>query len=180
VNILPYLSIIFFAAIEGEVFYSAAVVLVSMGRLDLFAVLICGAVGAWIGDQFWFYAARGRLSSWLNRFENIARRSRAIQGRMHQHATKLILGVRFLPGLRIAIPLACAFSGVSSFQFSGLSLISAVAWASAIMMLIFSLGPASLSALGIKAWWAPAIPAVIVIVFFRWLSRIAPTDGPRL
>jgi membrane protein DedA with SNARE-associated domain len=97
---------------------------------------------------------------------------------MHRHATKLILGVRFLPGLRIAIPLACAYSGVSAIQFSGLSLISALGWAAAIMLSIQALGPSSLSALGIKAWWAPVIPAVIVVVFFRWLSRAGPRDGP--
>ena len=177
-NILPYLFIVVSAAIEGEVVYSGAVVMVSLGRLNPFGVLISGSIGGWAGDQFWFYAARGRLSSWLNRFENIARRRRAIQERMRQHATKLILAVRFLPGLRIAIPLACAYSGVSAIRFSGLSFISALGWASAIMFVIQWLGATSLSALGIKAWWAPVIPAVIVVAFFRWLSRAGPKVEP--
>ena len=92
----------------------SAVVAVTLGRLDPFAVLLSGSVGGWAGDQFWFYAARGPLSSWLNKFEKIAYRRRVIQERMHRHASKLILAVRFLPGLRIAIPLACAYSGVSA------------------------------------------------------------------
>src|SRR5205823_549550 len=100
-----------------------------------------------------------RLSNWVNRSSRIARRRRAIQERMHRHARKFILAVRFLPGLRIAIPLACAYSGVSPFLFSGLSFLSAVAWASTIMVVIFWFGPTSLYALGIKAWWAPVIPA---------------------
>jgi membrane protein DedA with SNARE-associated domain len=174
-NIYPYVGILSAAAIEGEVVYVGAVVLASLGRLDPVAVLLSGSVGGWAGDQFWFYAARGRLSSWLNSFERIARRRRAIQTRVRKHAAKLILAVRFLPGLRIAIPLACAYSGVSAIQFSGLSFISALGWASAIMIVIQWLGPASLSALGIKAWWAPAIPAVIVVLFFRWLSRVDAT-----
>lgn len=175
-RLLPYLGILTAAAIEGEVVYVSAVVMVTLGRLDPFAVLLSGSVGGWAGDQFWFYAARGRLSSWLNKFEKIVRRRRAIQDRMHRHATKLILAVRFLPGLRIAIPLACAYSGVSAIHFSGLSFISALGWASAIMFVIKWLGPTSLSALGVKAWWAPAIPAVIVVLFFRWLSRTGPKD----
>jgi membrane protein DedA with SNARE-associated domain len=175
VNILPYLGILVAAALEGEVVYSSAVVMVFLGRLNAVGVLISGSIGGWAGDQFYFYAARGPLSNWLNRFKRIARRRRAIQDRMRRHAAKFILAVRFLPGLRIAIPLACAYSGVSPFQFSGLSLVSAVAWASAIMFVIRSLGPTSLSALGIKAWWAPLVPAAIVIVFFRWLSRAGPT-----
>lgn len=174
-NLLPYVGILVAAALEGEVVYSGAVVMVFLGRLNAFGVLFSGAVGGWAGDQFYFYAARGPLSNWLNRFSNIARRRRAIQDRMRRHATKFILAVRFLPGLRMAIPLACAYAGVTPFHFSGLSLLSAVAWAAAIMFIIRSLGPTSLSALGIKAWWAPLIPALIVIVFFKWLSRVGTT-----
>ena len=175
-NILPYFGILFAAAVEGEVVYAGAVVMVFLGRLNLFGVLASGSIGGWAGDQFYFYAARGRLSNWLNRFPKVARRRAAIQSRMHRHATKFIVAVRFLPGLRIAIPIACAYAGISPLQFSGLSFISAVAWASAIMFIIHSLGPTSLSALGIKAWWAPLIPAAIVILFFRWLSRVGPTS----
>ena len=175
-NILPYLGILVAAAVEGEVVYASAVVLVFLGRLNPFGVLISGCLGGWAGDQFFYYAARGSLSNWLNHFGTMARRRKAVQTRMRRHATKFILAVRFLPGLRIPIPLACAYAGISPFQFSGLSFLSAFAWAATIMLVIRSLGPASLSALGIKAWWAPAIPALIVIVFFRWLSKVEPTD----
>jgi membrane protein DedA with SNARE-associated domain len=177
-SVWPYLGILLAAAVEGEVVYVTAVVAASLGRLNPFAVLLSGSVGGWAGDQFWYYAARGPLSSWLNRFENIARRRRAVEERMHRHASKLILAVRFLPGLRIAIPVACAYSGVDAVRLSGLSFISALAWAAAIMFIILQLGPTSMSALGIKAWWAPIIPAVIVVLFFRWLSRAGPQGEP--
>jgi membrane protein DedA with SNARE-associated domain len=172
----PYIGVLIAAALEGEVVYVGAVVAASLGKLDPFGVLLSGSVGGWAGDQFWYYAARGPLSSWLNKFENVARRQAAMQSRMHQHATKLILGVRFLPGLRIAIPVACAYSGVTAARFSSLSFISALAWGAAIMLVVLELGPTSLSALGIKAWWAPAIPAVIVVLFFRWLSKAKPPE----
>lgn len=170
-SVLPYLGVIAAAAVEGEVVYSGAVVMALLGRLNPFGVLISGSIGGWAGDQFWFYAGRGRLNSWLNRFSKIANQRIAVQQKMQRHANKLILGVRFLPGLRIAIPLACAYAQIPAFRFSALSFISAVAWASAIMLVIHAFGAASFSALGIKAWWAPVLPAVIVVLFFRWLSR---------
>ena len=34
----------------------------------------------------------------------------------------------------------------------------------------------SLAALGLKAWWAPIIPAVLIVGFFRWLARAGPVD----
>lgn len=173
-NVVPYLGILIAAALEGEVVYVTAVVAASLGRLNPFGVLLSGSFGGWAGDQFWYYAARGPLCSWLNRFENLARRRLAMQSRMHAHATKFILAVRFLPGLRIAIPVACAYSGVAAIRFSSLSFISAIAWAAAIMVIILQLGPTSFSALGIKAWWAPIIPAIMIVLFFRWLSRTSP------
>ena len=174
VSVWPYLLVLVAAALEGEVVYVGAVVMASLGQLNPFVVLLSGSVGGWAGDQFWYYAARGPLSSWLNRFEKVARRRRAVEERMQRHATKFILAVRFLPGLRIAIPVACAYSGVEAARFSGLSFISALAWAAAIMVLVLQLGPTSMAALGIKAWWAPIIPATIVVLFFRWLSRVSP------
>jgi hypothetical protein len=48
------------------------------------------------------------------------------------------------------------------------------------MVSIRLLGLASVSALGVHAWWAPLIPAIIVVVFFRWLSRTGSTGEPPL
>src|SRR5438552_17906270 len=145
-NVLPYLGMLLAAAVEGEVVYSGAVVMAFLGRLNPLAVLISGSIGGWAGDQFFFYAARGKFREWLNRFSKIARRRRAIQERMHRHAIKLILAVRFLPGLRIAIPLVFAYAGISPFLFSWLSFISAVAWAPAVTFVIRWRGPTSLPA----------------------------------
>src|SRR6266850_6682921 len=135
-HLLAYLGILVAAIVEGDVVYSGAVVMVYLGRLNAVGVLMAGSIGGWAGDQFYFYLARGRAAKWLDRFEKIAKRRRLIQSRMQKHATKFILAVRFLPGLRIAIPLACAYAGIAPLRFSGLSFISAVAWASAIMFLI--------------------------------------------
>ncbi len=175
-GLLPYLGILIAAAVEGDVVYSGAVVMVYLGRLSPVGVLISGSLGGWAGDQFFFYLARGHARQWLDRFDSITRRRKIIQSRMRKHATKFLLGLRFLPGLRIAIPIACAYAGISPVRFSGLSLISAIAWASAIMFVITTLGPTSLAAFGIKAWWTPVIPAVLIVGFFRWLSRAGPVD----
>ena len=177
-HVLPYLGILVAAIVEGEVVYSGAVVMAHMGRLNALGVLMAGTLGGWAGDQFYFYLARGRARQWLDRFEKVAKRRRLIQSRMQRHATKFILALRFLPGLRIAIPIACAYAGISPLQFSGLSMISALAWASAIMFIILWLGPASLGAFGVRAWWAPIVPAALLVLFFRWLAKAGQADEP--
>ncbi len=88
----------------------------------------------------------------------------------------MILVGRFLPGVRTAIPVACAYANVSRVKFSLLNLVSAFAWAGSIMLLVRG-GSRTLSAFGLDVWWGPFIPAAIIILFFRWMSR--PTRHSR-
>ena len=85
-------------------------------------------------------------------------------------AVGMVLASRFLPGLRVAIPVACAYAGTAPLKFSVLNFTSALLWAGAIMTLVV-VGSQTLVASGTTAWWGPFIPAVLVILFFRWLGR---------
>jgi membrane protein DedA with SNARE-associated domain len=168
--VLVYLSIYLAAIIEGEVYYIAMCIAAGAGRLNWLGVWIAGALGGSTGDQFWFYLLRGRIH-WLDRYPWLARHRDAVVDRVKANQDLMVLISRFPPGLRIAIPVACAYAGVHPLRFSVLNLVSAFAWAGAIMLVIVKLGPGALSALGLNAWWGPVIPAVLVFAFFRWLSR---------
>lgn len=84
----------------------------------------------------------------------------------------MILACRFLPGLRIAIPAACAYAEVAPLRFTALSLLSSLGWAALVTGLVSWLGPASFAELGLRAWWTPLIPAALVIAFSAWLARV--------
>ena len=77
---------------------------------------------------------------------------------MHANQTLMVLISRFLPGLRIAIPVACAYAGVPPLTFSALNLISGFAWAGAIMLVIVRVGPGALSAVRPERLVGPAGP----------------------
>jgi membrane protein DedA with SNARE-associated domain len=166
---LQYLAITVAAFIEGEIYYSKVAADAAAGKLFWPFVLTAGALGGAAGDQFWFYLLRRRIH-WLDRFPKLARYRDTVMWRVHRNETGLVLVSRFLPGLRTAIPIACAYAGTNPVKFSALNLISAFAWAGAIMAFIAG-GSSALSAFGLDAWWGPFIPAVAVVVFFRWLSR---------
>ena len=93
-----------------------------------------------------------------------------VSARVHAHETGIILSGRFLPGLRTAIPVACAYANVRPLKFTTLNLVSGFAWAGAIMLFVKT-GSTTLTAFGLTKWWGPLIPAVFVILFFRWLGR---------
>jgi membrane protein DedA with SNARE-associated domain len=163
-----YLAIYVAAIIEGEIYYSKVAADAVAGRLFWPLVLTAGALGGATGDQAWFYLLRGRIH-WLDRFPKLARYRDRVMTHVHNSETGLVLASRFLPGLRTAIPIACAYAGTRPIKFSALNLISAFAWAGAIMLFVKG-GSTTLNAFGLNAWWGPFIPALLVIVFFRWLA----------
>jgi len=165
---LPYLAIVLFAFLEGEIYYSKVCADAMIGKLSWAGVWCAGALGGSLGDQFWFYLLRGRIH-WLDRLPKLAKHRDAVRERVHAHEALMVLSGRFLPGLRTAIPIACAYANVGPLKFSALNLVSGVAWSGAIMLFV-KLGSNTLSAFGLSAWWGPLIPAVLVILFFRWLS----------
>lgn len=171
-GLLAYGGVFLATVVEGEVVFVAATVLVHQGRLDAAGVFAAAALGGSVGDQLYFYALRGRLHRWLDRFPTWTRRRDLIVDRVRGHASAMILACRFLPGLRVAIPAACACANVSPLRFTTLSLLSSLAWAAAVMSFIVWLGPASLAELGVRAWWTPVVPAVLVLVFTWWLARV--------
>lgn len=174
---LAYLSVFAAAAIEGEAVFVVASVAVATGSLSYWGVLLAGALGASAGDQFFFYAFRGPMRHWLDRIPGLRRRRDAIVSHVRRHAIPLAASCRFLPGLRIAIPIACAAAGVSPRVFSPISIASSFLWAASILGLVATAGPAALDNLGLARNWALAISAGVVLLLFAALRRIT-LDSP--
>jgi undecaprenyl-diphosphatase len=172
---LAYLAVFVAAVVEGEVVLVAASVLVGMDRLNLAGVWIAGALGGAAGDQFYFFALRRRLRAWLARWPWVVARQDEVVARVRKHQTLMILACRFLPGLRIAIPVACAYAEVPPIRFAALDLISAIAWAGGVILVVAWAGPQALARLGLKGWWALALPATLVLGFFWCIGRTART-----
>src|SRR5262245_36704376 len=152
--------------------FIAASVSVALGHLDRWGVLIAGALGGSAGDQAVFYAFRGPLREFFTRFPRLERKRRAVGRLVDSYAIPLTAACRFLPGLRIAIPAACAQSSIPAPLFSSISLISAFGWAAAILALVTNAGPAAMHRLGIAKNWAILVSAIVVIVVFVVLGRI--------
>lgn len=165
-----YLSIYLAAILEGEIYYIAMCVAAAAGRVEWEGVLIAGALGGATGDQFWFYLLRGRIH-WLDRYPWMARHRDAVVHRVKDNQNLILVISRFLPGLRTAIPIACAYAKLRPLHFSSLNLVSAFLWASTIMLVVTKLGPGAMERLGLHGWWGALVPAALVLLFFNWLGR---------
>ena len=177
---MAYLAVFIAAIIEGEIVFVAASVLVSLGKLDFWGVYFAAALGGSAGDQFYFYALSGKLRGWLDRFPRLQKKQEQVAVFVRKNCTGMILASRFLPGLRVAIPVACAHAGVSSARFSTCSLISSAGWAAAILLTVAHYGPASLAYFGVNVWWAPIVPAVLILTLFSLFRLLSQKPQPML
>ena len=167
-----YLGIVAAAMVEGEVTYVAASALVAQGRLDALAVILAGAAGAAMGDQFYFYLLRHRLTRWAGRFPAFRRRAQRLTGIVKKHQTATVLLIRFLPGLRIALAAACAYLDVNPLRFSILNTAAALVWAIVLLAVVAYAGPTYLSRVGLSGWKGAVASGVLVITALHILGRI--------
>ena len=171
---LAYAAVFVSAIVEGEIVFISASVLVAAGRLDPWAVMLFGALGAATGDQMIFYALRGRIAGWFTRSRAVASRHASIVARVRRHQSLMILAIRFAPGLRIAITAACAYGEISPLRFTSLNLVGAFLWAAVLLTLVSRVGPGALHYAGITGVWGAVVAAAVLILFGWWVSRALP------
>lgn len=114
---------------EGETLLVLAGYAAHRGYLDFGAVVAVAVAGAVLGDQFWFWLGRrhgGRLFARRPAFAARVSSALALIGR---HPQTVVLAMRFLWGLRIALPVAIGMSGIGRLRYLALNLLSALLWA---------------------------------------------------
>jgi len=168
--IAPYVGVLSAAVIEGEIAYIGAATLVAQGQLNPLAVLVCGTLGAAIGDQAFFYAFRGRLPRWLARYPTLQQKAAPLVVRVRRHSSLMVWLVRFSPGLRIAITAACAWVEVPALKFSALNLLSAFTWALALLALVGWVGPTYLAQYGLAGWKGALVVGLAVLGSLKLLG----------
>lgn len=116
--------------LEGESVLLLAGYAAYAGLLELHGVIGLAIAGSFLGDQLWFFIGRRRGAQLLARYPKYARQARRAEELLHRYNTPIILGVRFMYGLRIVLPVAIGMSRrISTARFQVLNLIGATLWA---------------------------------------------------
>jgi len=124
-----YAAVFFGALLEGETVLLLAGYAAHRGYLD-FAVLTGVAMaGAMAGDQLFFWIGRRHGQALLRRRPAWRGKVDHALGLIQQHPAGAILAMRFMWGLRIALPVAVGLSDVARWRFFWLNLASAALWA---------------------------------------------------
>lgn len=161
-GLTTYVGIALAAAVEGEVVFVAAAALAASGHLAPAGVLAAGAVGAAVGDQAHFLAARGAVGLWRARRPGGVPRPRLLDW-VRRHQALAAAAVRFVPGFRVALTAVCAATSMPTRQFCLVNAITSVIWAAAVMGLV-SLAGSDLLPPALEGSWPLALVGLGVAV----------------
>ncbi|HEY2406243.1 MAG TPA: DedA family protein [Polyangiaceae bacterium] len=128
--------------LEGETVLIMAGFAAHQGYLVLPWVMLVAFIGSFSGDQLMFFLGRyfgERILARFQRFQNAVDRVHAL---LDRRGTLLMLGFRFVYGLRNTTPFVIGMSALSARRFSPLNAIGAAVWAVLISALGFVFGQA--------------------------------------
>jgi membrane protein DedA with SNARE-associated domain len=123
-----YLLILLGTFAEGESLLVLGGYFAHRGYLDLGGVIATAFVAAVCGDQIFFHLGRRHATRIFERFPRLHDKVRIALHRAERHQNLVVLGMRFLWGLRIALPLAMGMTRMNGRKFFWLNLLSAAVW----------------------------------------------------
>jgi membrane protein DedA with SNARE-associated domain len=162
------------ALLEGETVLALAGWAAHRGYLDLAAVVAVAWVGGVAGDQIYFWLGRRHGRQLLARRPALAARIARATRLIERHPNAAILAMRFLWGLRTALPVAAGMSRVAGARFVVLNLVSAALWAPLVAGLGWLFGAAVTRALGTLEHIEIAVfvlAMIAALVFAWWRAR---------
>jgi membrane protein DedA with SNARE-associated domain len=120
--------------LEGETFLILAAYLAHRGYLNQTVIIIVGALATFLIVQALFHTGQRYGPKVLARRPRWQPRIDRVQRLLHRYGAWLIVGFRFLFGLRTIIPLTIGIVHYPALRFSLLNLVGALLWTSIIVV----------------------------------------------
>jgi membrane protein DedA with SNARE-associated domain len=143
-----YLAIFVGTLLEGETILVLGGLAAHRGLLSLPGVMAAACAGSLTSDQVMFQIGRRRGSAWLARRPTWHAAVARVQHLIARHEVAVIVGFRFLYGLRNVTPVVLGMSRVSTARFAALNAVGAVVWAIAVTLLGWWIGAAAQQLVG--------------------------------
>lgn len=168
----------------GETTLNAAATAAAQGALELAPIIVMGALGAIVGDSCLFWIARrssARVAPQLEKLRQNVRIKQALHT-MDASAPLLIVGGRYVPGMRFVVTATMGLSKMRYRRFLAWSVLAGVLWSTYTCLLAYKIGTAvadyPLASVVISGLMTTAVIAIIFIVLRRRHRTAAPTAEP--
>ena len=160
-----YIILFFWSILEGETGLIMAGLFVHTGDMVLAWAIITAGVGAFVGDQIYFYLGRFKKKYVIRKLSKQKSKIAYVKFLLRKYGWFIVFIQRYLYGLRTIIPLCVGLMNYSPKTFAILNFISALFWSSIIIIPVWYFGDRILSLIAIaKEHWYLAIPVLIVVV----------------
>jgi membrane protein DedA with SNARE-associated domain len=159
-----YVIIFFGTLLEGETFVALGGFAAYQGHLSLQILIPVAIVGAFIGDNLFFYAGRLKGRVLLRKFSGVHRHSAFIERHLENNYWWLILVSRFMYGFRAMLPVLFGASKVPAWKFMVLNATGAILWGIVFAFGGYAFGGALESFLGNMRHIEGSILLVVILV----------------
>ncbi|WP_319408356.1 DedA family protein [uncultured Desulfosarcina sp.] len=124
-----YWAVLIGTFLEGETILVLGGLAAHLGYMNLTGVILAAFAGSLCGDQFFFFLGRHHSTFLLTRRPSLTPKLERANRLIDRFQTPLILGFRFLYGLRTVMPFAIGVSKIPVIRFLFLNAIGAIVWA---------------------------------------------------
>jgi membrane protein DedA with SNARE-associated domain len=136
-----YVAVLVGTFVEGETILVMGGFAAHQGYLHFPGVVLAAFAGSLSGDQLAFFLGR-RYGGLLERFPRLKPQVERATALLRQRGTLLLLGFRFVYGIRNVTPFAAGIARVPIPRFVGLNVAGAVLWSLAISSAGYAFGSA--------------------------------------
>jgi membrane protein DedA with SNARE-associated domain len=171
VNTYGYVIVVIGTFFEGETFLIMGGIAAKLGYLKLPWVMLAAFAGSLCGDQAGFYVGRRYGPDILAKKPHWEAKTKYAQEVFHRFEIPVLLGFRFVYGLRWATPFALGMGKlVSPWKFLIFNTISAALWAIVISSLGYAIGHGAELVLGdIKQYELELVAVVAGLGLVVWI-----------
>lgn len=123
-----YWAVLIGTLFEGESIMILGGFFAQRGYLNLSWIYLYGFIGTYIAETFFYYLGRTKGADFIKRKPRWKAKSRRIFRLLHRHKYTLIIGHRFVYGMRSITPFIVGTSGIRPIQFAILNAVGALIW----------------------------------------------------
>ncbi|MSN96737.1 DedA family protein [Campylobacter sp. FMV-PI01] len=160
-----YIILFLWCILEGELALIVAGVMAHAGLINLPMSIFISGIGAFVGDQIYFYMGRYNKKYITKKLIKQKRKFAIAHLMLNQYGSMIIFIQRYMYGFRIIIPMSIGITRFNSTKYLFINLISAWCWAAITIILAWYFGDEIWEFVSlVEKHWYIAIP--LILVFF--------------
>ena len=160
-----YIILFAWSIVEGEMGLVMAGLLSHTDNMSLPLAIFVAGLGAFTGDQIYFYIGRYNKGYVYSKFSAHRRKFALAHLMLKKYGWPIIFAQRYMYGMRTVIPISIGLTGYNAKKFAFINLLSAWCWAAVIILPVWYFGKEILSLFQwIKVHWYFEAAVIFIVV----------------